>query len=241
MPDRQEYLFRLEAELRKTLSSDEVESMVAEAKGHLDDSIQARLELGLSLEDAEREALAAFGDARSFSRAICGPLYAASVTVRLRWMVAADLLLAACYARFDLLSEAVPFLAPILLVGMALCGVGLATCSFRNRTAASLQILAAGLASSLFFWTFFGIAWLNLWQYGGEGYTSRWVDYAFLDPSKWEPLRSAIADPVGNWTSQIGSGFGIGMGIAAIFAAIDLIAARLGTICAKFRRRRGIV
>lgn len=61
MPDRHEFLCRLEADLAKNLPALEAATFAAEARNHLEDSIQARLELGATPEEAEREALIAFG------------------------------------------------------------------------------------------------------------------------------------------------------------------------------------
>lgn len=57
------YLEELNVELRKSLPTIEASDLVQEAKAHLEDSIQARLELGATREEAERAALAAFGEA----------------------------------------------------------------------------------------------------------------------------------------------------------------------------------
>ncbi|RYG24790.1 hypothetical protein EON82_09425 [bacterium] len=72
------------------------------------------------------------------------------------------------------------------------------------------------------------------------GYTSRWVEREVLDQAQWEPLRSALADPIGNLFSQAGSAFAMGLGIAAIFAVIDWVAAGLGAACAGLRRTQSI-
>lgn len=59
------YLDRLEQEARHALPPDEARALVFEARDHLEHSIQARLELGATPEEAEAEAIAAFGTAQA--------------------------------------------------------------------------------------------------------------------------------------------------------------------------------
>ena len=54
------------------LGAAEIERILDEVHAHLDASIHARLELGVSHQEAEGEAVAAFGDARLFVRALTG-------------------------------------------------------------------------------------------------------------------------------------------------------------------------
>ncbi len=61
MPDRHEYLADLELRARKSLTREAADSLLSEAREHLDLSIQARLELGDAPRDAELQAIAAFG------------------------------------------------------------------------------------------------------------------------------------------------------------------------------------
>ncbi|RYG36944.1 hypothetical protein EON81_08145, partial [bacterium] len=157
----------LEAELSPSLNPGELSTRIAEAEAHLDDGISARIELGLTPADAEREAVEAFGKPRSVAQAIVRPVYVLTVRTRLRWLVAAYALVAGVYVRLDLLTEAVTFLAPALLSTLVLCAIGVATASFRSRRCAGLPILLMGLGAGVFFWAFFGVAWLKLWPYGG--------------------------------------------------------------------------
>lgn len=55
------YLDELERELSCSMSSSEVQACLTEARAHLEDSVQARLEMGESREEAEVAAVAAFG------------------------------------------------------------------------------------------------------------------------------------------------------------------------------------
>lgn len=57
----------------RCLGSTEARALRDEIEGHLDAAIAARLELGASPEEAEREAVAAFGDVRAIVRAIRPP------------------------------------------------------------------------------------------------------------------------------------------------------------------------
>ena len=64
------YLRDLESELAKRLPPEDVRARLAEAEAHLRDGTDGRLELGLSLEEAEREAVASFGAARTLGQAM---------------------------------------------------------------------------------------------------------------------------------------------------------------------------
>ena len=68
--NRETFLRQLADEAGKSLPAADVQALVAEARDHLDDSIQARLELGLTAEEAEWEAIAAFGTARRVGREV---------------------------------------------------------------------------------------------------------------------------------------------------------------------------
>ncbi len=63
MNNLERFLERLGEEAEKSLSVSETATLVADARAHLEDDIQARLELGATLEGAEREAIRAFGSA----------------------------------------------------------------------------------------------------------------------------------------------------------------------------------
>ena len=69
------FLQRLADEAGKGLSASESEALVTESRAHLEDSIQARLELGQSFEEAQREAIAAFGSTKALADAVrlCEP------------------------------------------------------------------------------------------------------------------------------------------------------------------------
>ena len=64
------YLEEFAASAGRELSTGETQALVAETRAHLEDSIQARLELGVTPEEAEREALAAFGEARRIGQEV---------------------------------------------------------------------------------------------------------------------------------------------------------------------------
>lgn len=61
MLSREEFLQSLRNEAGRTLSEVEAEALIREAADHLDAAVQARLELGMSMDEAEREAVAMFG------------------------------------------------------------------------------------------------------------------------------------------------------------------------------------
>ena len=70
MPDRREFLIGLEACARGKLPADVAQNLASEATDHLDESIQACLERGATLADAEHEAVMAFGSSAALVRAI---------------------------------------------------------------------------------------------------------------------------------------------------------------------------
>lgn len=255
------YLAELEGELARRLPPEDVQARLVEAEAHLRDGIEGRVELGLSREDAERETVAAFGDSRRVAQAVVVPGEARAVLVRLRWMAAAYCVLGASYAALDWLRVCIPFLAPLMVGAVIVCGAGIAVAAFRTRRAATLPILTTGLAASIAFWGLFGVFWLNLWNYGGMGYHSRFGIEGSMEDMRTRSARPvdehgvttdylrddlaaiprAQADPVGNWLSQAGPGFGVGTGYAALIAATDLVAAGLGAAWASSRRRRPTV
>lgn len=234
---REQFLRTLETELCPHLSPGELSERLAEVSAHLDDGIAARLELGLTYSEAEKDTVTAFGEARSVAQAVVQPLFRASVGVRRRWLGASYAFLAVCYGLLDWLVERVPFVAPLMLAFLVAFALRVAIASFRSRTAASVQMLTTGLAAGVFFWVFFGVTWLNLWHYGGMGCMPRWGDYDLLYRTQPEPFRAALSDPIGNWVSQAGTGFSLGMGLAAAFGAVDMIAAWLGRAHASLQRR----
>jgi len=63
------FLHQIADEAFRTLPAAEASAAMAEVRSHLAESIHARMELGLSVEEAVREAVAAFGDPKQFGMA----------------------------------------------------------------------------------------------------------------------------------------------------------------------------
>ena len=148
------YLEELAASAGRELSAFETRALVAETRAHLEDSIQARLELGLTLEQAEREAVAAFGSPRRIVRAVVVPDLARSVRLRLRWLVLFYVALAA-YSVTVLMNRDIG-LASFAMISVPL--VGIAYGSFRSRRPAPVAILIVGLAATFTLNSMFALA-----------------------------------------------------------------------------------
>ena len=63
------YLLELRQDLARRLPEEDLRARMAEAEDHLREGIEGRVELGLSQEEAEREAIKAFGQTQSIARA----------------------------------------------------------------------------------------------------------------------------------------------------------------------------
>ncbi len=255
------YLRELENALSRTLTADDVQVRLAEAEVHLREGVDSRVEFGMTRDEAEKEAIEAFGGARTTARAIARVVYAHSIAVRLRYLAAAYATLAASYGVLDLLRDRVPFLSAVLLTAVGVCLSGVAITSFRARRSAAIPLLSTGVAASMSLWVFFGFIWLNLWNYGGMGYQSRFragesirtmrasldqprrgpVDIGYMEDNL-RAIPKAIADPIGNWVSQLGPAAGLGMSVAGLFTLVDIGFAAFGSHSnARRRRRRGYV
>ena len=150
---RERFLDDLAAKMAKSLPPDEAAGLVAEARQHLEDSFQARVELGSSREEAEREALRAFGDARTVTSASTRGVEASRYAARLRW-------LGWFYAALALYSVAALLRLDIGIVSLAPLGplLGFAFASFRARRPAPVPIVVGGFSVSAVLATLFGLA-----------------------------------------------------------------------------------
>lgn len=135
------YLDRLAKEAVKGRSMREAEALLSEVREHLNDSIQARLELGSSLEEAERDAVAAFGApqrvARSVSEAPPNGVKARMVCLTTYWCLFVPTLVWSAFSTRSM---------PETLVGV-ICGafvataVGFGLASFRSGRPAPGSVL----------------------------------------------------------------------------------------------------
>ena len=163
------YLRDLEAESGRRLSENEVVALVAEVREHLEESIQARLELGMSPEDAERESIAAFGAAPRVAEDVVQVSAAPRATAKVR-------LLAAAYALFIVALVAGPPVQRwsetayhgIFVLGWLTVAL-FALASFRSRRPNPVRVVSTGLVAAVALWGALGATWLNLYPSGGHG------------------------------------------------------------------------
>ena len=168
------YLEELAASAGRELSAIETQALVAETRAHLEDSIQARLELGLTLEEAEREAVVSFGQASKVGIEIGNGVATRRYTGKTH-------LLAIAYALFIAGVVVGPPLQlwseggyhGIFVAGyLALAAFAIA--SFRSRRPTPVRIALTGFLASVCLWVGIGSSWLNLYLYGGSAQIPRW-------------------------------------------------------------------
>lgn len=250
------FLRRLEDEVDKTLSPSEVEALIAETREHLNDSIQARLELGYAMDEAEREAVAAFGGARSVAQAVSRESARPGERARVR-------LLASAYGLFIVgLVAGPPFqrwsetLYHAIFVLGWLAVAAFAIASFRARRPAPVRIVATGLVAAAALWVAIGTTWLNFYPYGGFGMVPRWETGRYLDQvrrtqsehlkglddadvfaTQTRAVSTAIAHPLGNLLSLAPETLTVGTAAAAAGGAIDFVFGAFGALAFAARRR----
>jgi hypothetical protein len=176
------FLDRFVVEAGKTLPPVEVEMLVEEMRMHLEDSIQARLELGATPIEAERQALAVFGaagsigeEARRREPMVDRNFLGASVAVVAFWVGA--------YFSAPL-SDAMKDLMMLCFIGLHVFFVAFAAKTRRFQTKA----LAGVLGSAWTLWALKGA--LGDSMLPGEAYDHRGLDF----------LREAIATVrLGGW------------------------------------------
>ena len=243
------YLRDLEARSGRGLPANEVSSLVAEVREHLEESIRARIELGTEPEDAEREAIAAFGAAPRVARDVVQTSRAPRMAAKVR-------LLAAAYALFIVALVAGPAVQRwsetayhgIFVLGWLTVAL-FAFASFRSRRPAPVRIVSTGLAAAVVLWSALGATWLNLYPYDGLGMMPRWEVRRELEASKDESAVSrdqealavtkAKADPLGNLLSFVPEALTVGSVAAAVGSGIDLAFGGLGALVFVLRRKRG--
>lgn len=150
---RERLLTELADEAQRSLPHVEATALVAEARDHLEDDVQARLELGATPEEAERQAVAAFGEVRAVAGTIVQRVEGRLKSARVGWLGGFYLLLmlyswAVCrHLDAGRLADA-PFGAL----------VGFAWVSFRIRHPAPILVVAGGLVVATILATAMGIA-----------------------------------------------------------------------------------
>lgn len=243
------FLHRLAEEAGKELDAETAAALVAETRGHLEESIQARLELGIEPERAEREAIQAFGEAQRTARGVAAE--AARPRESKRGKV-----LAAAYALFIVgvvIGPDFMRLSPALyyaVYGLAwILVLAFGVLAFRSRRPAPRRVLSIGLIATLGLWGGIGTTWLHLWHHGGMGETPRWHAsdrYAGEDRTsegreRREERNAAVAaaqaDPMGNFLAFGPETLAIGIVVAGIGTALDGAASGLGILAFSLRRR----
>lgn len=216
---REKFLDGFGQELRKSLSDSEVEALVSEARNHLEDSIQARLELGASLAEAEAQALAAFGEAHQVREEVRRREPSASVASRLYVMgtgyLVAALFILISYRLYDRFPNAGLWFFQLLVI----VALGFAGCSFRARRPAPIPILATGVGGTFALWILLGSTWLTLGPYGGmgvvpPGYADRQVEESTrilaqrtADRAVFETAITVLRSPFGIEGLRSGAGY----------------------------------
>ena len=243
------FLSQLAEEAKKGLDAESAASLVEETRGHLEESIEARLELGAEPERAEREAIQAFGEARRMTREVIAE--AARPRESQRGKV-----LAVAYALFivglavgpDFMRFSVTLYHAFFCFGWLFVAV-FSVLAFRSRRPGSMRIFSIGLVASLVLWGAIGTMWLHLWSHGGMGELPRWSASAWPKNRDRAPkglpsldeqnaaVAAAQADPLGNFLAFAPETLGIGGVAAGLGAALDGAASGLGILAFSLRRR----
>jgi hypothetical protein len=215
-------LEELAGEARRVLSLQVAEALLTEVKDHLDDGVQARLELGLDLETAERETIQAFGDAREWAGLAARSDIAFWERARRRWLLA----FFAMVSLFMLVPTGTLWawlLHPDWLLFLLVGCYGRA-CYFVRRPSTVSKLSAVGIA--LFVPTMMVVARI---QNGGFGSACRNLLY------QWP--REAVDGPI---RGLVDSAYELRFVWAILFAAtigVDFVCGTLGTV--RFALRRG--
>lgn len=166
MSESLRFLDRLAQEAGKSLPPQEVESLVAEAREHLEDAIQARLELRMSFQEAEAEAIAAFGLSRQVVEASL-PRSAPRLRIGL---FASGYALAGLYTLFSWrFMDYYPDSVEALFAAWLVLGLAFAAVAFHARRPASAPVVLTGMVGAVAFWLLMGLTWIDLKPYGGMG------------------------------------------------------------------------
>ena len=172
MSNRQRFLETLRSEAEKGLPKPVVEELVAEAGDHLEEGVAGRRELGLDDEAAERDALAAFGDARTIAKR--------SIRLRLSPRDRARILVLAV-VHFFLYASVMCFTVGLnaivngflVLATMASLLAFAGTAAYARRPS-SLKVTVISLGASLASFTLISAVFLNIGAFGGSGLVYRW-------------------------------------------------------------------
>lgn len=162
------YLNEMRDELSRTLPRDEVAVRLQEIEAHLKEGIEARLDLGLPREEAEREAITVFGAARPLARQLRESVHA-SVAPRLYVMGVGYLLAGAFILTAHLLYDRFRDPAFAFLCMFGTIAAGFVGCSFRARRPAPGPVFATGVGGTVALWILLGSTWMPLAPYGRMG------------------------------------------------------------------------
>ena len=138
------YLRDLEREMARNVTPEDLRARLAEAEDHLREDVDARVELGMTLDQAEREAIEAFGPPMALAKA-----ESPSVRPRLALVLAGygAGLVTFFVGSWMIRPGIVPLIVGLLLVWSALA-IAFAVQAFRARRPRPLAIFAVGCAAS---------------------------------------------------------------------------------------------
>ena len=161
------YLDDLRRDLAPRLPEEDLQARLAEAESHLREGVEARVELGLSPEDAEREAVAAFGKTERIARST--PPARSSPTLRLALLSSGYGLGVAFFVLgYRLIYDHPRGIEVLFGIWIAL-GLAFAVVSYRARRPTFFAVLGGGLLGAFVVWLVAGATWLDLHPYGGMG------------------------------------------------------------------------
>ncbi|MEZ0327414.1 MAG: hypothetical protein ACAH95_16065 [Fimbriimonas sp.] len=172
------YLKDVREGLKQEMPTRQVDAILLETEAHLRERMEALIELGIPAAAAEEEAIASFGDWKSFVQETIDA-HRPSRKALDRSMVRAAVLA-------SIVAFVTPFLAianynPTLFLLPFPLLIGLTAISFRARRAIPLKMGAVAAGFFLAFWLWCGAYCYSLDYYFGSGFVPRWEVQKTLD------------------------------------------------------------
>jgi len=174
-------LYEIERQTTDRLSDESRQHLLDEVACHLDAAIQARLELGMTVPEAEIEAVESFGAPKVYVDDLLKVHELGETPPRHRWytlrgdrptMITFGLV--SVYACFWMLVGSRTSSVPAILGGVAAAIPIFAALSFKARRLQPAPLLVGSLAVCALMAIGFSFTWDNLWAHGGMGYIQSW-------------------------------------------------------------------
>jgi hypothetical protein len=192
---KQQFMIQLQSEAAKSLDAAAAQMLAIEVEAHLDESIQARLELGEPSEIAEINAVAGFADARRFVRQMT-PVHGDRTRFDRRLLIT-GLCFLSWVAFFDAGVMASREIAYLIGIGGAILALG--AYAFRSARIGCVRWGTLAQVSAIGFFLFalvHPLMWLDLWDQGAMGYVPVTRVSQFREAQYERELHGSVNDGV---------------------------------------------